>query len=122
MNTPRRALALLLLAPAFALGACGGDSDADKITDIVKAVDKEPSALCDNATQKLLDQVGGDAAACEEQARAYGGDSAEDPIKGDIDVKVDGETATATFTTEKGNDTTAKFVKDGDDWKIDDAG
>ncbi|MFL5845023.1 MAG: hypothetical protein ACJ762_10045 [Solirubrobacteraceae bacterium] len=119
MTTPRRALALLLLAPAFALGACGGgDSDSDKITDIVKSVDKDPSALCDNATDKLLKQVGGTVDSCKEQARAYG-DADNDPIKGDIDVSVNGDSATAKFTTEKGKATTANFVKDGDNWKID---
>ena len=117
MNTPRRALALLLLAPALALGACGGgNSDSDKITDLVKSVDKDPSKLCDNATDKILQQVGGTVDKCKEAARAY---PDNDPIKGDIDVKVDGDSATADFTTEKGKKTHVTFVKDGDNWKID---
>jgi hypothetical protein len=117
MTSPRRAFALLLLAPVFALSACGGSkSDSDKITDLVKKVDKDPSALCDNATDKILQQVGGTADKCKEAARAY---PDNDPIKGDITVKVTGSTATADFTTEKGKATHVTFVKDGDNWKID---
>jgi hypothetical protein len=118
MTSPRRTLALLLLAPAFALGACGGgDSDADKITSLVKSVDKDPPSLCDHATDKLLAQVGGDAAKCKEAARAYPDDG--DRIKGNIDVSVDGNNATAKFTTDKGKDTTVTLVKDGGEWKVD---
>lgn len=116
MNTPRRALALLLLAPALTFSACGGSSDKDKITDLIKEVDKDSSKICDHATDKLLGQLGGDADKCKEAARGYPND---DHIKGDIDVKVDGDNATADFTTEKGVKNHVLFVKDGDEWKAD---
>lgn len=119
MKPLRRAFIILLFAPPLALAACGGGSDADKITDIVKEVDKDSAALCDNATDKVLAQVGGTAEKCKETARGYPND---DKIKGDIDVKVDGDSATAKFTTEKGEENNIPFVKEGGDWKIDSLG
>ncbi|MCW2992156.1 MAG: hypothetical protein JWM73_2750 [Solirubrobacterales bacterium] len=117
MKSPRRTLALLLLAPAFALGACGGGkSDKDKITDIVKSVDKDSSTLCDHATTALLAKVGGTVDKCKTTARGYPN---TDHIKGDIAVAVNGNSATADFTTEKGQKNHVTFVKDGSDWKID---
>jgi hypothetical protein len=117
MRTPRIALVLLAL-PAFALGACGGDSDEDKIKDVIQAVAKDSSAICDHASDKLLDQLGeGGVEGCKEAARGYPDDSAEEV--GDITVEVDGDTATAEFTDNDGEEQNVNFVKDGDDWKVD---
>ena len=115
MHIPRGTLATLLVVPALALAACGGSSDKDKITDLVKKVDKDPAALCENATQNLLDKLGGDPDKCKQAARAYPN---TDHIKGDITVKVDGDNATADFKTTSGT-THVTFVKDGGDWKVD---
>ena len=112
-------LAVILLAvPALALGACGGSSDEDKIKDVIQAVAKDSSAICDHASDKLLDQLGeGGVEGCKEAARGYPDDSAEEV--GDITVKIDGETATADFTDNDGEKQHVNFVKDGDDWKVD---
>jgi hypothetical protein len=115
-SSPRRALALFLITPALFLAACGGSSDSSKITDLVKKIDKDGAALCDNATDKLLQQVGGTVDSCKTAARGYPND---DHIKGDIAVKVDGSNATADFTTEKGKKTHVTLVKSGDSWKVD---
>src|SRR6188472_3305459 len=68
--TLRRVLPTLLAVPALALSACGS-SDEDKIKDIVKDVDKDATALCDNATEKLLVSVGGTVDKCKAVARGY---------------------------------------------------
>ncbi|MCW2966862.1 MAG: hypothetical protein JWM71_634 [Solirubrobacteraceae bacterium] len=116
MTSLRSTMVTLLVLPALALGACGGSSDKDKITSLVKKIDKDSSALCDNATDKLLQQLGGDAAKCKETARGYPND---DKIKGAITVNVSGSTATADFTTVKGKKNHVTFVKDGGNWKVD---
>ena len=120
MNTSRRnALSLFLVVPALALAACGGGgSDSSKITDLVKKIDKDSSAICDNATKNLLSTLGStDVAKCKAAARGYGADNTT--ITGDINVKVDGDTATATFKTSDGKSHRAGFVKQGGDWKVD---
>src|SRR3954468_1947907 len=110
MKSPRRALLLLLCAPTLALSACGS-SDEDKIKDIVKDIDKDASALCDHATDKLLAQLGGDAEKCKATARGYKDQTDKDKVEGDITVKVNGDKATASFDTTRGHQT-ATFVKD----------
>ena len=119
MKTPRRTLALLLLAPAFALGACGGDSDEDKIVSVIQDVAKDSSKICEHASDKLLAQLGGDEEKCKEAARGYPDDSAESIDADAIDVKIDGETATADFTDNDGDEQHVTFVKDGDHWLVD---
>ncbi|MFL5845022.1 MAG: hypothetical protein ACJ762_10040 [Solirubrobacteraceae bacterium] len=115
----RRTFAVLLLTPALALGACGGgDSDSDKIKDVIQDVAKNAATICDHGSEKLLSQFGGDEAGCKEQARAYP-DSSSKAIDGDIDVKVDGDTATADFTDNDGKKQHVTFVKDGDEWLVD---
>src|SRR4051794_40479785 len=114
----RRVLPLMIVLPALALGACGssGSSDEDKIKDIVKSVDKDPAALCDQATEKLLVSVGGTADKCKEIVRGY---KSQSNVTGDITVKINGTHATAEFDTSDGGHQTATFVKQGDTWKID---
>jgi hypothetical protein len=112
-------LAILLAVPALALGACGGSSDEDDIKDIIQGVAKDSSTICDHATDNFLKDLSesGDVDGCKETARAYPDDSAE--TVGDIDVKVDGDSATADFTDNNDSKQHVTFVKDGDDWKID---
>jgi hypothetical protein len=109
----KRFLAVAAVGSAFALAACGGgDSDEDKIRDLVKEVDDNPSALCDNATKELLAQLGGKAG-CEQLAK-----SNEDDSKSDVqNVKVDGDTATATIKDDSGT-STVTFQKVDGDWKV----
>jgi hypothetical protein len=116
--SPRRAGLLLLAVPVLALSACGGSSDSDKIKDIVKQVDKEGTALCDHATDKLLAQVGGSVEKCKATARGYQDQTDKSKVEGDIKVKVNGDSATADFETTKGHDS-ATFVKENGEWKID---
>jgi hypothetical protein len=118
MHMRGRTLSLLLLTPALALGACGGGGSESDIKDIVKKVDANDSAICDYASKNLLKQLGGTKADCEKQARAYGSkDSTK--VDGDVNVKVDGDTATATFKTTDKKDHTVGFVKEDGDWKVD---
>ena len=114
----RTRLAVLLTVPALAFAACGGDSDEDKIKDIINDGSENAESICDHATQKVLAQVGGSVDECKKQAREA---EKEDPDSGkpeNIDVNVDGDKATAKFKDDDG-DNTVNFVKDGDDWKID---
>lgn len=117
MINPRRAFAVLLLAPVFALAACGGSDEGD-IKDIIQDVAKNSATICEHASDKLLDQLGGDEDSCKEQARAYPDDSTKG-IDGDIDVKVDGDTATADFTDNDGEKQHVSFVKEDGEWLVD---
>jgi hypothetical protein len=110
-------VALLLALPVLALGGCGGDSDEDKIKAIVNDGAEDPSTICDHMTKKLLDQVGGSVDACKKQAKQADDGNNEKPDK--IDVKVDGDKATAKFKGSDGDDNNVTFVKDGGDWKVD---
>ena len=119
MTPTRRTLLLLLTTPMLALSACGG-SDEDDIKDIINEVSKDSSTICQNASKNLLKQLGGEKD-CEELARAYP-DETTTEIKGDIDVTVDGDTATAKFTDNENKPQTVKFVKEDGEWKADSTG
>ena len=110
----RRSLPLLALVPAVALAACG-TSDSDKVTGVVDDALTKPASLCDHATDNILKQAGGDKAACQKLARQAKGQ----PKPKAVDVAVDGDKATATFTGPTGAKNTLGLVKDGGDWKID---
>lgn len=114
-----RKLPLLLAVPALAFAGCGS-GDEDKIKDIIQDVAKDSSTICDHATENVLKQLSesGTVDGCKETARAYPDDSS-DAVKGDITVKVDGDTATADFTDNKDTKQHVTFVKDGGDWMID---
>ena len=108
----KRFLAVAMLGGALAVSACGSDSDEDKIKDLVKDVDENPSALCDNATKELLAQLGGKAG-CEQLAK-----SNKDTSKSEVsNVKVDGDNATATVKDDNGS-STVTFQKVDGDWKV----
>lgn len=104
-----------LSASALFLAACGGGAEGE-VRDVIKTADKDPQALCDNASKSLLDQIGG-TEKCKEAARAYA--SEDSPIEGDIGVSVNGDKATATFKTADGKDHTVGLVKEDGAWKID---
>jgi hypothetical protein len=115
--SPRRTLPLLLAVPGLALGACGGStSDSSKITDLIKKIDKDPAAACDNATKQLLTQLSNDPAKCKAAARGYPNSS---HITGGIKVSVSGDKATATFKTSSGQTEHPTFVKQNGKWLVD---
>ena len=116
-----RKLALLLAVPALALSACGGESDEDKIKAVIQDVSKNAATICEHASDKVLDLVGGSVEECKKQAEANPDDSNEE-IKGDIEVTVDGGKATAKFTDNEDKQQNVQFVKDGDDWLVDSIG
>jgi hypothetical protein len=111
----KRFLTVAAVGGALALAACGGgsNSDEDQIKDLVSKVDDNPTALCDNATKELLAQLGGKSG-CEtlaKQDKNSGGDSKVS------NVKVNGDTATATVT-DKSGPSTVTFQKEDGDWKV----
>jgi hypothetical protein len=108
----KRFLAVAIAAGALAVSACGSKSDEDQVKDVVKKVDDNPAALCDNATKDLLAQLGGKSA-CVQLAQANK-DSSKSKVS---DVKVSGDTATATVTDDSGP-SQVTFQKVDGDWKI----
>ena len=113
----RRSLALALVTPALALAACG-ESDSSKVKDTINGVIDKPATLCDKSTDKILKQAGGSKDACKKLAGAQKAGKKPD----NIDVKVDGDKATATFKSQSGQTNSLGLVKDGGDWKIDTVG
>lgn len=121
MHIRGRTLALLLVTPALALGACGGGGgDEGDIKDVVQDVAKDSSTICEHASKKLLEQLGGQDG-CDKLARAYPDDKPKE-IEGDIDVKVDGDTARAKFTDNDGKKQDVEFVKEDGEWKVNSTG
>jgi hypothetical protein len=109
----KRLLTVAVLGSALAFAACGSsNSDEDKIKSLVKKVDDNPAALCDNATPALLAQLGGKAG-CQQLAKTN-----KDTSKSKVtNVKVTGSTATATVT-DKSGPSTVTFQKVNGDWKV----
>jgi hypothetical protein len=108
----KRFLAVAAVGGALAVSACGSKSDEDQIKDVVKKVDDNPAALCDNATKELLAQLGGKAG-CEALAKTN-----KDTSKSKVtNVKVNGDTATATVT-DKSGPSQVTFQKVDGDWKV----
>ena len=120
MSLPRLATLLAVPALALSLAACGGggDSDEDKIKSVIQDVARDAATICEHSTQKILDNVGGSVEECKKQAEANPDDSSEE-VKGEIEVSVDGDKATARFTDNDGVEQNVSFVKDGDDWLVD---
>ena len=110
----KRILSVGLIAAAIALSACGGSkSDSDKIKDVVKKVDKNPAALCDNATANLLKQLGGKAS-CVQLSKANG-DKSPSTVS---NIQIKGDTATA-MVKDKNSNSKVTFKKEGGNWKVD---
>ncbi|MGZ5310219.1 MAG: Rv0361 family membrane protein [Solirubrobacterales bacterium] len=127
-----RLLAMLavLLAVPFMLAACGGDdgdSDEDKITEVIEtsATGTDPADCTELQTQAFNEQTTfetGEAAtaSCEEDAA----DNSDDPESVEVaNVEVDGKSATAevTFTGGgfDGSTLAVSLVKEDDQWKLD---
>ncbi len=114
----RSGATLLFVVPALALGACGGDSDKDKITSLIKDVNNDAVKLCDNATKDVLKLAGGKAGCVKTARRA--------PKQSEVRVQsvdVNGDKASAKVSAKvKGKGTKSqkvKLVKEDGDWKID---
>jgi hypothetical protein len=109
-----RGLALLLVVPALALGACGGgDSDEDDIKGIINDVSDEPASICDHATKTVLQQVGGSVEACR---KAAAGQKSNSDVKVNS-VDVNGDKATAKIKS-SGGERTIGLVKEDGEWKV----
>jgi hypothetical protein len=119
MNSLTRGGAVLVTgAAALALSACGGSSDKDKITSIIKDVGKHPANLCTKyASSQLLAQIGGKDR-CLQAAQAS---SAVDPKIKVQSVSVTGTTASASIQGNTGHSTVG-FQKVDGDWKVSSAG
>jgi hypothetical protein len=122
-------LALALLALAFGLVACGGggESDEDKVVDVIETsvTSTDPADCKELATQAFLEQTEleqGSAAveSCEESAE----DTEGDPDSVEVsEVEVDGSAATAdvAFTggSFDGQTLSVALVEEDGDWKMD---
>lgn len=122
-------LPLALLALAFGLVACGGggDSDEDKVVEVIEtsATSADPADCKELSTQAFLEQTEleeGAAAveSCEESAE----DTSDDPESVEVsEVAVDGSAATANvaFTggSFDGQTLSVALVEEDGDWKLD---
>jgi hypothetical protein len=107
----RLPLALTASTALVLLAGCGGRSDEDRITDIIKQGGKNPSSICPNSTDALVEKAGG-MDACLKASKG-----SEDPEVAVKSLSVDGDKATAKIHGVEG-DQTLEFVKDGDAWKV----
>jgi hypothetical protein len=117
------------LVAALALAACGGNgnsADEDQITAVLTraATSGDPAVCTQDQTLKFTEQTSGGAKgqaavkACEKDAKSTAAE------KIDVtDVKVDGDTATATAEATgsifDGQTISVALVKQGDRWKLD---
>ena len=115
-----RKLALAVLLPvALSAGVAGcgpgGDSDEDRVRDVVEKVASNDPEVCKELTGGFLSrEFDGDEGKCEKQAR-----EAEDEQNLEIEkVEVDGDKATVEAKAD-GDKGTAKLVKEDGDWKLD---
>ena len=110
-------LPLLLLVLATGLGACGpgGESDEDKVRDVVEKVASNDPEVCKDLTDRFLsEEFDGDEGKCEKQAR-----EAEDEQNLEIEkVEVDGDKATVEAKADDAKGI-ARLVKEDGDWKLD---
>ena len=111
--------AALAAAACLTLGlaACGGDddgggSDVDQVRELAQQVLDNDSAVCDSATDKFIDRVGGSKEDCEKTSEE--GEKVDSEVKG---VEIDGDKASATIEGDR--DATINFVKEDGDWKVD---
>lgn len=116
----RFAVAASAVASSLALAACGGTSDKDQITNMIRAYGVTPTKLCTQyaTAQMLRDQFGGR----NQCLVAASGSNARDPRVKVDSVLVKGDTAVAIRTTGtnpgKGSKAEIKLVKTSQGWKI----
>jgi hypothetical protein len=122
-------LPLALLALVFGLAACGGggESDEDKIVDVIETsvTSSDPADCKELATQAFLEQTEFEKGAaavksCEESTE----DTSDDPDSVEVSkVEVDGSSATAdaAFTggSFDGQSLSVALVEEDGDWKMD---
>jgi hypothetical protein len=108
---------LVLPVLAFATG-CGSDkkSDSDQISDIVVAVGKDPSAVCDHASKALISYFK-TKAGCVTASKA----GKTDPSTKVKSVKVTGDKAVASITSKTGAQQIT-FIKEDGKWVIQGSG
>jgi len=124
MSEKRNPLAMLCLAAALALGACGGDdggggtdepTDEEAIEQVVTDfANAEGAETCDYVAQQVLDEAGG-IEACEEAFK----DST--PTEYDIqDIQINGDEATVTAERPKTGETEElKVLNEDGEWLVD---
>ena len=117
MNLGFRSAALVAASSlALGLAACGGDdgggSDVDQVRELAQQVLDNDSDVCDAATDKFLDRLGGSKDDCEKASED--GDKVDSEVK---KVEIDGDEASATIEGDR--DATIGFVKEDGDWKVD---
>lgn len=129
MKKLRLLLPLALLALVFGLVACGGggDSDEDKIVEVIEtsATSADPADCKELSTQAFLEQTElEEGAAAVESCEAGAEDESDDPDSVEVsEVEVDGSAATANtaFTggSFDGQTLTVGLVEEDGDWKLD---
>lgn len=115
---PLMALLAALLC-GLALVACGSDSDdggsdEDQVREVAEQLVSNDPDACSKFTKEFEEKVGTQ----EECEKAAEDDDDEGPDPTVEDVKVDGDTATAVVVDE--DRSTLKFVKEDDEWLVDD--
>jgi type IV pilus biogenesis protein CpaD/CtpE len=109
-----RLATLLLVAAPVGLAACG-QSDEDKVRDVLDQVNSSDPAVCSKLSDPLLKgQFNGDKKRCEAQAKRVTQKSLFTVEK----VKVDGDDATATVKAKQGGRSRVVFKKEDGDWKV----
>ena len=114
------AVATAIAASSLALAACGGTSDKDQITSMIKAYGVTPTKLCTQyaSAQMLRDQFG----SRDQCLAAASAPNARDPRVKVDSVSVKGDTAVAIRTTGtnpgKGLKAEVDLVKTSHGWKI----
>lgn len=118
----RVVLALSLCCVAAVAGAgCGGDArggDEDRIRAIIAEVAEDPAAICAHLPAEVVSAVGG-LDQCDALA-VHGDGGRADDLAVDA-VRVDGDVAIATVTAAGGSEEEIAFVREGGDWKVDEA-
>lgn len=107
-------LVTLLLSVSFAAAGCGGDSDEDKVREVVQQfIDADPD-VCGKLTDKLLEEQFDGKEACEKAAREEGAE-----FEAEIEsVEIDGDEARVRVDPKEGESATVVLVKEDGDWLI----
>jgi thioredoxin-like negative regulator of GroEL len=116
----RRPLLALTAIAGLGLAGCGGSSDKDQITQLIKSYGSDPAKLCTTyATPAMVEQQFGSKAACLKAAQQPG---AKDPGVQVASVTIKGNTATARRISEtnpgKGSKSDLFLVKQNGQWKV----